>query len=134
MTRPPTPPERANHLLKTAWKPGQSGNPNGRPKGSRGKITEDFLTTLYKDFKKNGEDAIQKCRISDPSAYLKIVAGLVPKHFVLERPLDGLSDEELADILFDIRGRIDNASQAIDVTPTLLTIANGDDEGDDESD
>ena len=25
------------------WKPGQSGNPKGRPQGSRNKLTEDFF-------------------------------------------------------------------------------------------
>ena len=29
------------------WKPGQSGNPKGRPQGSRNKLSEDFLADLH---------------------------------------------------------------------------------------
>jgi hypothetical protein len=32
--------------LKEPWQPGQSGNPNGRPKGSRNKLGEAFVADL----------------------------------------------------------------------------------------
>ena len=31
----------------TQFKPGQSGNPKGRPQGSRNKLSEDFLADLH---------------------------------------------------------------------------------------
>jgi uncharacterized protein DUF5681 len=48
--------QRPAHL----WKPGQSGNPAGRPKSARGKLTDDFVAALYKDFTKHGEEAHRK--------------------------------------------------------------------------
>lgn len=68
----------------TTWKPGQSGNPAGRPKGSRHKLSESFVKALLEDFEANGVAAIKKVRNEDPSSYLKTIANIVPKTFDLE--------------------------------------------------
>ena len=83
------------------FKPGQSGNPAGRPVGSRNKLTENFVTALSKDFAAHGVEAIQTARQDDPVAYLRLVASLVPKelHLSKDNPLDQYSDEEIAALL-----------------------------------
>jgi hypothetical protein len=58
---------------------GVSGNPAGRPRGSRNKLSEDFLSALCADFDKHGAASIVNMRENDPSGYVKVVAGLVPK-------------------------------------------------------
>lgn len=58
---------------------GQSGNPKGRPLGSKHKLSESFLKALSDDFEVHGVDAIIKVRSEKPDAYLRIVADLVPK-------------------------------------------------------
>ena len=60
---------------------GVSGNPAGRPKGSRNKIAEDFVAALCEDFERNGISAIRKVRQEKPDAYLRLVADLVPRDF-----------------------------------------------------
>lgn len=65
--------------LKEAWKPGQSGNPSGRPKGSRNKLGEAFLEALHEDFQEHGKVAIEACRAEKPDAYLKVIASILPK-------------------------------------------------------
>ena len=40
------------------FKPGQSGNPKGRPKGARNRIGTQFLEALEADFNKFGSQAI----------------------------------------------------------------------------
>ena len=79
------------------FKPGQSGNPNGRPKGSRHKLSEAFLCDLMDDWAVHGKKAIEKVRATKPSDYLKVVASILPKELnVKVNDLDDLSDEQLA--------------------------------------
>jgi hypothetical protein len=60
---------------------GQSGNPAGRPLGSKHKISEKFISALTADFEQHGETVISQVRADKPEQYLKIVADLVPKDF-----------------------------------------------------
>ena len=63
----------------TPWKPGQSGNPGGRPKGSRNRLSEDFIRAFADDFEVYGAAVIEEVRRERPSDYLKICASLLPK-------------------------------------------------------
>lgn len=78
----------------TPWQPGQSGNPAGRPKGSRNKLGEAFIAALHDDFEEHGIAAIVKVREERPHEYLKVVASILPKELKIERA-DELSDEEV---------------------------------------
>jgi Family of unknown function (DUF5681) len=85
------------------FKPGESGNPAGRPKGARSKLSESFLKALSEDFDSNGIEVIEKVRSDRPHEYLKIVAAVLPKQMQLEdltpkRKAEDLSDDELASI------------------------------------
>jgi Family of unknown function (DUF5681) len=75
---------------------GQSGNPAGRPKGSRNKLSEDFVAALYNDFQDHGSAAIAACRAEKPDVYLRIIAGILPKDVHLKvQSLDELTDDQL---------------------------------------
>ena len=65
------------------FKPGQSGNPAGRPKGARSKLGEAFIRAMHDDFEKHGPEAIVKVREEKPDQYLKVVASILPKEFDL---------------------------------------------------
>jgi hypothetical protein len=65
------------------FKPGASGNPAGRPKGSRNKLTEDFLADAYAQWQKHGSTALEAMATTDPAKFCQMVANLLPKEAVL---------------------------------------------------
>ena len=92
MTEPTKPQQRPAHL----WRPGQSGNLAGRPKGSRNRLAEDFVAALYDDFKDHGSAAIAACRAEKPDVYVRIIASLLPRDVSIKvQQLDDLTDDQL---------------------------------------
>ena|SRR5260370_16198526 len=65
--------------LPQAYKPGQSGNPAGRPKGSRNKLGEAFIEDLYQCWKERGAEVLDWICDNDPSALARVVAQLLPQ-------------------------------------------------------
>jgi hypothetical protein len=81
-------------LQEHQWKPGQSGNPAGKPKG-RQHLENQFLADLAADWESNGKEAIKLARIDDPTSYVKVVASLMPKKVDPDGALDGITRDEL---------------------------------------
>src|SRR6516165_10523122 len=79
------------------WQPGESGNPAGRLRGSRNKLSEEVICAFLRDFREHGQKAIAKVRRTQPAAYLKVLALLVPREHKVEysNSLKNWTDEEL---------------------------------------
>src|SRR5260370_37949549 len=87
-------------MIGRPFPPGQSGNPKGRPKGSRHRLSELALRPICADFEAHGAAAIERCRSEHPDVYVRVVAGLLPKQTVEKAdPLDDLSLAQLAERL-----------------------------------
>src|SRR5215471_12425426 len=81
------------------FEPGHSGNPSGGRPGSRHRqqLNGEFIAALLRDFRHGGPKAIERVRRTQPAAYLKILALLVPREHKVEHsnPLKELTDEQL---------------------------------------
>ena len=73
------------------------GNPAGRLRGSRNRLSEEVICALLRDFREHGQKAIAKVRRTQPAAYLKVLALLVPREHKVEysTSLKNWTDAEL---------------------------------------
>jgi len=75
------------------------GNPAGGPVGSRHRqqLNGEFIAALLRDFRHGGPKAIERVRRTQPAAYLKILALLVPREHKVEHSdvIKSPSDQEL---------------------------------------
>jgi len=87
----------APRVIGRPFAKGISGNPGGRPVGSKSRINADFLRELADHFERAGRDAIERMCAEDPTAYIKVVASLLPKDATITAQPFGatLSDDEL---------------------------------------
>lgn len=81
---------------------GSPGNPTGRGKGTRNKLSAAFIEALAQDFTEHGAEAIRVARVERPIEYIKVVASLLPKEFeITDNRLKDIDDSEL-DFLIEL--------------------------------
>jgi hypothetical protein len=61
---------------------GKKGGP-GRPIGSRNKLAGELIDALYTEFCQSGPEVIKKVATTDPTSFLRIVTGLLPREVVV---------------------------------------------------
>ena len=86
------------------FKKGQSGNPKGRPKGSRNRLTDSVLRKIAADFATNGDEVLERVRKEEPAMYLKFIISLLPRELIMQfeqhRPseIGSLEDSEVIEL------------------------------------
>lgn len=79
------------------WKPGQSGNPLGRPQGARSKFSEAACADALADWTTHGKTTLARVREDDPSTYLRVLFSIIPKDIAvsIEQRNGPLDSEEM---------------------------------------
>jgi len=90
------------------WKKGTSGNPAGRPKGSRNKINQAYIDAIAAEFEAHGVSALEKVRKKMPHVFLRLVAELLPKQVQVEHSLSDMTDEQLRQRIAELDAAIAN--------------------------
>lgn len=85
-------------------KPFEKGNPGGpgRPKGSRNKLSEDFLRDAHNAWQDHGVQALKVMAQDEPAKFVQVIASIVPKqdqldivhHMVARMPVEAKSVDE----------------------------------------
>ena len=81
------------------FRPGQSGNPSGKPVAARNRLQGDFLRALAEDFAQHGRATIARAREADPLGYVRLIAQLMPKELELRRPLEEMPEAEIIELM-----------------------------------
>ena len=96
----------------TRWKPGQSGNLNGRPVGTRQAFSAGFLRDLAEVWSEEGRETMVKAARANPATFFAVCARLIGPEvkLTIEQSLPGnLSAEDWA----MMREIVDAVKQAI---------------------
>lgn len=79
------------------WKPGQSGNPLGRPQGARSKFADAACADALKHWTSGGSDVLERVKKEDPSTYLRVMFSIIPKDIAvsIEQRTGPLDSQEM---------------------------------------
>ncbi len=80
----------------TPWQPGQSGNPNGRPLGSRNAFSQAYVRDFQTVWDESGITAIRAMASKNPSGFVAIAWKLIPQQVAvdMQASLPGNLDHE----------------------------------------
>jgi hypothetical protein len=79
------------------WKPGQSGNPAGRPLGARQRIAEKMLADLAGVWERRGAECLERLANDEPAKLAALGFGLLPKDVFMKvewTPPRGLTQDD----------------------------------------
>ena len=107
------------------FKPGKSGNPKGRPKGSRNKLSEDFFRDLSEAWRAFGKPALMTAAWTQPVEFVRLVAQFILKDVeVTETNIraERMSTSELDALIEQYRGVARDSLEAKEDPEGVLSV------------
>jgi hypothetical protein len=102
-------------VIGRPWRPGESGNPNGRPVGARGRFTEKLAADVAEAWRKHGAGIVDLMATQEPMRFAELCARLMPKDVSLtlqQRLPGGLEADDWAlalEVFQAVRDALPNA-------------------------
>lgn len=100
------------------WKPGQSGNPHGRPISARNRIAERIIEDLRSSWEEFGVEVLDKLAKENPTDFAKLAFGVLPRDVLVsieQRRLPGGLEQEdwplVVEILEAVRAAFPDANE-----------------------
>ena len=100
------------------WKPGESGNPKGRPKSSRNFLTDKVIKDISTHWKRHGVKALNLMYEKDPSSYVRAVTSLIPKDVQLQTDINVNFIDAIKEI--EDRVRLEGEVAVVEVEPSQI--------------
>jgi len=112
---------------------GQSGNPAGKPRDARNKLTrvvlEDILAHWNEPVPENpnvrkGPEALQAAWRQKPIEYAKLVLSVMPKELAIENVMSDMSDQDIDELTIAIKNHLNVArttgkTEEVDKDPSV---------------
>src|SRR5262252_3026536 len=89
----------------TLFKPGHSIR-GGRPAGIRNKLHAGFIADLQREWEQHGAAVVKILRTCQPVEFARLIAGTLPKEFVVERTLAYIGHGVLDAMIVLLRAQI----------------------------
>jgi Family of unknown function (DUF5681) len=102
----------------TRWPPGQSGNPAGKPPGTRTAFSQGFIRDFARVWAEEGLDAVRKVAKKSPETFVAIAARICPNdiRLTLEQAIPrGMTLEDyslMREVIAAIRESLPEADQS----------------------
>lgn len=68
-----------HRVVGKPWQRGVSGNPHGRPLGSKNRLADQFVVDLANAWQTHGVQALETVARDDPATLIKVIAQLLPR-------------------------------------------------------